>query len=338
MALRLMQIFLPKDRENDSNELLADREVLGRWRDSDSEQTVLHLLVPAEETEPIMDQFEQHYANLKGFHVVLFPVEAVLPRPKIEKSTEPVDVDKDQPESNGLRVSREELYTEANESLGINRFYMGMTVLSAVVAAVGLIRDDVAVIIGAMVIAPLLGPNVALALATTLGDVDLIKRAIKTNLAGVIVAFGFSLLVGLVFPVDPDVQAIQSRTQTGFGDVLLALAAGMAGTLAFTRGQAGAVIGVMVAVALVPPVVVCGMLLASGHTQLAFGAGLLTAANVICVNLAGVLTFLLQGLRPRTWWETKKAERSIRLAMAIWSFLLIILILILWFGGIGFRQ
>ena len=65
---------------------------LGRRRDTDAGQIVLHLLVPAEETELIMDRFEQECANAKGFHVILFPVDAVLPRPNPEPEPKPKQV------------------------------------------------------------------------------------------------------------------------------------------------------------------------------------------------------------------------------------------------------
>ena len=332
MVLRVMQIFVPQSSDDKLGELLEGREVLGRWRDPDAGQIVLHLLVPAEETEPIMDRFEQQFADAKGFHVILFPVEAVLPRPKPEpeedKEAEPAKADTEKNEKQ--RISREELYAEVSEALGVSRVFIGMAILSAVVAAVGLLRNDVAVIIGAMVIAPLLGPNVAMSLATTLGDFKLLRRAVVTNIAGLMAAFGLAFCGGLLFTVDPSVPAIASRTQAELGDILLALAAGSAGTLAFTQGLSGAVIGVMVAVALVPPLVVCGMLLGEGHTTLAGGAFLLTVTNVICINLAGVATFLAQGVRPRSWWEAERAKKATFRAILVWVVLLAILTLILW--------
>ena len=88
MALRVMQIFLPNTSDQNLDELLEGRQILGRWRDTDTNQVVLHLLVPAEETEPIMDRCEQRFASVEGFHVVLFPVEAVLPRPEPKTETE----------------------------------------------------------------------------------------------------------------------------------------------------------------------------------------------------------------------------------------------------------
>jgi uncharacterized hydrophobic protein (TIGR00341 family) len=330
MALRSMQIFIPEDGGSKVDELLEGHEVLGTWRDATvGDRLVCHLLVPAEEAEPIMDRFEQAFGNAEGFRVVLFPVEATVPRPETEEEAEDGDRAEDDAKESE-RVSREELYHDITETLGATRVFMAMAVLSAIVAAVGLMRDDVAVIIGAMVIAPLLGPNVAMSLATTLGDLKLLRRALLTNVAGISGALVLSLLVGVAFTIDPNVPAIASRTQFGFGDLVLALAAGSAGTFAFTRGLAGAVIGVMVAVALVPPLVVFGMLAGAGDFQLASGALLLLVANVVCINLAGVATFLAQGVRPRTWWEEKRAKKATRTAIGIWISLLATLAVIVY--------
>ncbi len=81
----------------------------------------------------------------------------------------------------------------------------------------------------------------------------------------------------------------------------------------------------MVAVALMPPLVVFGMLLADGFFSQAVGALLLLSANVVCINLAGVATFLAQGVRPRTWWEEQRAQHATRLAIGIWFVLLLAL-------------
>jgi uncharacterized hydrophobic protein (TIGR00341 family) len=335
MDLRVMQIFVPEGTDDTIAELLESREVLGRWRDTDAGQIVLHLLVPAEETEPIMDRFEQQFAGTKGFHVILFPVDAVLPRPKPEPEPDKAALPPEPEEITygKQRISREEMYAQVTEGLDTSRVFLGLTILSAVVAAVGLLRNDVAVIIGAMVIAPLLVPNVAMSLATTLGDFTLLRRAVVTNIVGLAVAFGCAVAIGCVFQIDAAIPAITSRTETGLADILLALAAGSAGTLACTQGLSGAVIGVMVAVALMPPLVVSGMLLGEGYISSALGALLLTIANLICINLAGVATFLIQGVRPRSWWEAKRAEQATWQALLIWLGLLAILGLILWLGA-----
>lgn len=129
--------------------------------------------------------------------------------------------------------------------------------LSCVVAANGLIRNSAAMVIGAMVIAPILGPNVGLALATTLGDKVLLKISLKSIFYGFSLGLGLSILMGLIIDVNPEVFQISSRTHVSYADIAL----GLAGCLSFTRGISAAVIGVMVAVALLPPMVATGLLL-----------------------------------------------------------------------------
>jgi uncharacterized membrane protein len=87
-----------------------------------------------------------------------------------------------------------------------------------------------------------------------------------------------------------------------------------------------------VAVALLPPLVVCGMLLGSEFTGRAFSAALLVLVNVICVNLAGVITFLAQGVRPRSWWEAERAKKATRIAIALWVALLAVLVAVVVFA------
>jgi uncharacterized hydrophobic protein (TIGR00341 family) len=178
------------------------------------------------------------------------------------------------------------------------------------VAAIGLVNDNVAVVIGAMVIAPLLGPNMALALATTLGDFSLVKSSLKANVSGLLMAVSLSIILGVWLQVDPSSQQIASRTHVALMDVVLALSAGIAGTLAFTAGAPAALIGVMVAVALMPPLVTVGLMIGSGHLVLALDASWLLLTNIICINLAAVATFWVQGVRPTTWWEVALARRA----------------------------
>ncbi len=335
MAQRVMQICLPQGADpGEIDDVASGGEVLGQWEDAAREQTILQLLVEAEKVEPITDVLERKFAQDEGFRVVLLAVEAVFPRPdkkKEESNNEESGSEEDVPVG-PKRLSREELYEEANESIGVTRVFLGMTVLSAMVAAVGLMREDIAVIIGAMVLAPLLGPNVAMALATTLGDTQLLRRALVTNVIGVTLTLLLAVAAGMIYNVDTHNPAIAGRTKVDVGDIVLALASGAAGTLAFTRGPSSAVIGVMVAVALMPPLVAAGLLLGGGHERLALGAALLTGTNIICINLAGIATFLTQGVRPRRAAEAKRAQSGVLRAVVIWILLLGLLLLVLWFS------
>ena len=246
-----------------------------------------------------------------------------------EREEEEGEEEEEKEERVPKRLSREELYQDLSEAGRLSPVYLVTTGLATVVAAAGLIRGDVAVIIGAMVIAPLLGPNVALALGSTLGDPELVRRALRAILWGLAVAFGLSLLMGLVFPVDPAVPELARRTRVGLSDLALALAAGSAGSLAYTTGLPTAVIGVMVAVALLPPLVVTGLMVGAGEMGMALGAAMLVVTNVTAVNLAGVATFLAQKIRPRSWWEAERARKATRMALVIWLGMLALLVLIM---------
>lgn len=330
MAKRLVQVFLPSGDQEELDGILRDYQVLGRWQHDDgSGREVIQVLCSAEKCEPLLDQFQLRYRHVPGFGCLMLAVEAVIPREEEAGKSEP-----GAPEGAGApkgppplaRVSREELTSKIGEGIVLSRTFFAMTFLSAIVAAVGLLRDDLAVIIGAMVIAPLLSPNVALALSVTLGDVVLLRRALWTNLAGVSVALALSVLIGALFGGGEPSPMLMARTRVGASDVVLSLASGAAGCFAFTSGAPAALIGVMVAVALMPPLVSCGIFLGAGRLELAAAAFLLLAANVICLNLAGVATFIFQGVRPRTWWEAEKASRATRTAFALWGVLFLLLV------------
>jgi len=86
-------------------------------------------------------------------------------------------------------------------------------------------------------------------------------------------------------------------------------------------------VGVMVAVALLPPTATLGLMVGAGQINLAFGAGLLLAVNVVCVNLAAKVVFLFRGVRPRTWLEKRKARQSMMAYIIFWLISLAVLIL-----------
>lgn len=317
--------------------MAEDHPVVDAWHEELGEGLArVGLLVDAGSAEALLDDLDDRLGDDEDFRVLVMPVHAVLPRPDLsEKEDGDGDEGDDEEESAG-RISREELYVELSDAGKLTPVYTVMIALSTVVCAFGLLMDDTAVVIGAMVIAPLLAPLVAVSLATTLADPDLARRGLVAGAVGLVLALVISLALGWALPVDPLTPAIATRSSVSMEHVGLALAAGSAGTLAFTTGTAEAVIGVMVAVALVPPLVAGGLLLGDGHPVPAGRALILTLVNLICVNLAGVVTFLWQGVRPNRWWEAERAKRSTGAAVLVWSILLVALTaVILWAPGVG---
>ncbi len=335
MALRLIKI-LPPNGYDDLNRLINEDDIVASWIDkSEGGKTVINLLADVELTEKILSDLETTFTGQEDYRIVLLPISATLPSQTKEEENKEKNkakkTGKKEDDERVHRISREELYEEIKKVVDFSWVYLVLIALSCVVAANGLIRDNAAMVIGAMVIAPILGPNVGLALATTLGDKALLKRSVKSILYGFTLGISLSFLMGLLIDINPEVSQISSRTVVSYADIALGLAAGVAGCLSFTRGISAAVIGVMVAVALLPPMVTTGLLLGSGMYELAYGAGLLTVTYVICINLAGVLTFLFQGIKPHSFVEQREGEELSRYAIYIWISLLILLSVIIYF-------
>ena len=313
--------------------LLKDHKNLEIWEDTLSGGRIrFSILVPMEESESVLDAIEQYYSMRENFRIIILPVEASIPRfeePEKKPSEKVEDLVEEKPKISTGRISRAELYSDITDASRLSKVFIIFVILSSIVAAIGILNNDVVVIIGAMVIAPLLGPNVALSLATTLADSSLSNRALKTIAAGIITALVFSTALGYFLTVNPAIPEIASRTDVNLGDILLAIASGSAGALAFTTGAPGALVGVMISVALLPPLVTTGLLAGSGFHALALQVFLLFLANFICVNLAGVITFFVQGIRPLSWWEVDKAKKATRNAIILWILLLAALILVI---------
>ncbi len=178
-------------------------------------------------------------------------------------------------------------------------------------------------------IAPMLGPSMALGLGTALGDFLLLRHALKTVFVGISIIIGLSVLIGILVHVDPQMPEVASRTRVKLSDIILALSSGCAGALAFTTGVSETMIGVMVAVALLPPLATFGLLLGSDYVALSIGSLSLFLVNLICVNFAGVTTFLIQGIHPLTWLEKERAAKATRLAFCLWGGMLVLMVIMI---------
>lgn len=327
MALRRIEVLVAPDLAGKVRHLLESHESLRWWELAGSAGcAVFCALVEAKQVEGLLDPLQAAFGRDASFRAMVVPVEATVPVVEEPPKEEKADKEKDKGKKARNRISRDELAQTIERSARPDRIFVVTVVLSTVVAAIGLVKSSPAIIIGAMVVAPLLGPNMALALATTLGDAKLAGRAIRCNVVGVVTALVLSLAFGLLGLLDLQLpEEIQLRTRMDLLDLVLALAAGAAGALAFTTNVLTSLVGVMVAVALLPPLVVFGMLLGGGWTEQAFGALLLLAGNVVCVLLAATTTFLLQGLGPRQWWKERASKRRAFAVIALLAVLLVVL-------------
>ncbi len=326
--MKIIEVIAPRDYIKSVESIGKQHGATDQWvidSPGKDERLVMRLLVDDGHRQAVMDALQNSLGMHEGARIVILPVEATLP---------PLEVtDKKKETASAAGVTREELYHSVSKNAELNSNYLLLVFLSTIVAAIGLIENNVAVVVGAMVIAPLLGPNIALALAAALGDKPLMATALKTNLAGLTLALGLSLIIGLILPIDFSSHELMSRTYVGIGSVVLALASGAAAVLSLTTGLSSVLVGVMVAVAIMPPMATVGLMLGSGQVGLAFGAALLLAVNIVCVNLAAKIVFLVKGVKPRTWLGKRAAKQSMTIYMAIWIISLLVLLLAIYLRG-----
>lgn len=280
----------------------------------------LRMLVSDDKRQAVLDALQNVLGTSENVRILIMPLDAALPR-----STEADDEEASR-KAKSASTTREELYDQIEKGARLDSNFLLLVVLSTIVAAIGLIEDNVAVVVGAMVIAPLLGPNIALAFATSLGDRELFWRSLKTNAAGLLLALSVSLIIGFIWPVNLESRELVARTDVGMDSIALALASGAAAVLSLATGLSSALVGVMVAVALLPPTATLGMMLGSGQEELAIGAALLLAVNIVCVILAAKVVFLAKGVKPRTWLEKLKARQSRSFYFVLWLVMLGLLV------------
>lgn len=194
---------------------------------------------------------------------------------------------------------KEELSMKIHEDTKGDRLYWIEIALSSIIATFGLLQNSVAVIIGAMVIAPLLRPIKGISLGIASGAAHSFWRAVKLLLKSVLVAIGISYVVSLIVPLRIETSEIIARTVPNLLDLFVAIASGTIALLALNfKRLSESVAGVAMAAALLPPLAVVGIELSLGNYALSFGSFLLFATNILAIVLVGILIFFFYGFSP----------------------------------------
>ncbi len=179
-----------------------------------------------------------------------------------------------------------------------SKMYFVMNTLSAIIASYGLVTNSAAVVIGAMLVAMMLGPITGVALAIIDYRMPLLRKSLLTVLAGVFLVILVGFVVGLLHQGQPLTNEILSRTQPTSMDLMIALAGGTAGAYAMVSPHLSvAVVGVAVATALVPPLAASGILFANGEIQMGLGAALLALTNIIAIQFTNAMVLWFLGFR-----------------------------------------
>ena len=179
-----------------------------------------------------------------------------------------------------------------------SKMYFVMNILSAIIASYGLVTNSAAVVIGAMLVAMMLGPITGVALAIIDHRMPLLRKSLITVFLGISLVVLVGFIVGWLHKDQPLTVEILSRTQPTSMDLMIALAGGTAGAYAMVSPHLSvAVVGVAVATALVPPLAASGILFANGEMQMGLGALLLALTNIIAIQFTNALVLWLLGFR-----------------------------------------
>lgn len=197
-----------------------------------------------------------------------------------------------------------------------------LLIVSTIIACCGLLSDSAAVVIGAMLVAPMMRPVMTAAAAITLGWS---KQFYQSIILTACMAVG-AVLIALAFAwVSPDLLEmpgqVLARTKPTFFDLIIALAAGAGGAYTMTRKESSAIPGVAMAVALLPPLASCGILLVFHEEALALKAFVLFVTNFVAMVLAGALMFMAVGISPKK--QREKHGKRIRNYFIIFCFLVL---------------
>ena len=297
---------------------------------------VVSMPLPTGAVEPVLEAMREAGVKRDAYTVVI-DAETVASE-QFDRLKERYEEEKDRE-----RIAREELRARAEELAPSLSSFVLLTMVSSVVATAGLLLDSPATVVGSMVIAPLVGPAMAAGVGTVLDEDELVGRGVRLQVVGVIATvaaaalFAGLLNVAGVVPPGREILAIDEVSERVAPDVLtlpVALGAGIAGAHSLRSGVPTALVGVMIAVALVPPAAVVGIGIAWGLPTVALGASVLVASNVLSINLTTLVTLWYAGYRPDRWFRTDDARSATFTRIAALAIAVALLALVL--GGFTF--
>ncbi|ELZ20398.1 TIGR00341 family protein [Natrinema limicola] len=297
--MRLVQVLIPEgNRESvvaalDEQELdYAIFEETGRGEF----EAMVQFPVPPTGVEPVLDDLRAAGVSESAYTIVLPTETVVSTRIRALQALYPGD-----------RLSREELKANAESLAPELSTYFAFIVLSTVIATGGLLLDSAATIIGAMVVAPLMGPAITASAGSVLADRELTIRGITLQATGLLLAIGVAAALGallkgtVIVPPGTDIRTIPQvaeRTSPDFLSLFIAFGSGIAGAISVSRGSGSTLVGVAIAVALIPPAATAGLGIAWEYAGVAASASVLVLVNLLAINLSALAIFWLSGYRP----------------------------------------
>jgi uncharacterized hydrophobic protein (TIGR00271 family) len=191
-----------------------------------------------------------------------------------------------------------EVIQQASDLTRSNTNYIVMITIAAIIATMGLLQNSAAVIIGAMLVAPLMSPLMGFGVGLAIGQLDMMRRSFSTVVNGILIVLASAAFFGFITQIPSPTNEMLARGKPNLLDMVVAIASGAVGAFAMARRDlTSALAGVAIAAALVPPICTTGIAFAMQDYNLMMGAGTLSLVNVICISIAAAGTFAILGVR-----------------------------------------
>jgi uncharacterized hydrophobic protein (TIGR00341 family) len=317
--VRQLEITVPEENSGDVDEILEEysSDIVRQGGERNEEDVVLFkATVDADELDDLSDELKSLKEIESGDLVIRVLKEQAL----IQKGQ--------QTKGSSTMLSQEEIYSKTQEAATFSQPQWALIGLSSAIAAYGLMLDNIAVVIGAMMLAPILSPLVSAAISLKVGDSTLLKKSLLTGGLAVFTAVLISAIS--VTPFNPQItETMRLIVSSGVPNMVLSLFVGAAAVLAFVTGLRDQIAGVAVAIALVPPLAATGVGLRIGDLVFALEAASIASVNLLAVLVSGTISLEALDVEPSTYYRRKSAERlkyifpvSVLLMLAVMAFLL----------------
>ncbi|WP_152039579.1 TIGR00341 family protein [Salinigranum salinum] len=336
--MRFIHALVPQRHRDDVLGVLADERidyVVTEEADSDDDAIIVQFPLPAQAVDAVLADLRE--AGLDDSFTVIANAETAA-TPNFAELEERFVEGSEEDDA----VVPEEIRSKARDLNPGRRTYYAMTLLSVLVATIGLLLDSPAIVVGSMVIAPQVGAALTASVGVAFSEGRMVRNGIVSQVVGLGVAVGSATAFGWLLRTTQFVSGavdvttiaqISARTSPGVLSLLVGVCAGAAGAFGLATDLPVSLVGVAVAAALIPAAAAVGIGVAWGYPVVAFGAAVLLVVNILTITASGAVALWYLGYRPEQWRETtpRDALRSGGLNATIAALLAIAVVT----GGVG---
>lgn len=339
-----IDLFVENKYASEIDKVLEKKEIVGKWKISnDNGYSRYTIVIEDKNIEMIRDyvskllKFDVEIESIKDVKniMMLESIDGFLP--KIKEVEEGVVPTKKISKKIVDRISTEELYEIITDSNSLNSNFILNVILASIVCSVGIIKEDLGILIVATAITPFLGAIIGYSFGISIGDEIVIKKSLKTIFFGFLISFLIGIVIGILWSHLPNTYQIDPNKKL-FYDMhinqytfILALASGASASLAITSGLSTIMASFMVSASLLPNVTISGILLSNGFFKMFLDSFLLLILNLISIIFTSQIIFAIKKIKPKTKEAVENAKDNRARNLTVFFIILVLLIILKFF-------